>query len=92
MKELTSKVKNLGKENKNLNVTNEKLYRNLRNLTNDKESVESELTKCRSKIEELRMIVRLQKKGNLSLEEECRKAQEEVKKSEYQAVRTPDIL
>ena len=37
------------------------------------------------------MIVRLQKKRNRSLEEECRKAQEEVKKSEYQAVRTPDI-
>ena len=86
MKELKSKVKSLGKENLNLTMTNEKLFTNLRNLKNDKESVESDLLKCRDKIEELQTIVRLQKKGNKSLEEECRKAQEEARKSEYTTV------
>ena len=88
VKELSAQVKKISNENKSLNMTNEKLCRNLRDLTNKKETVESELIKCNCRIEELQSVARLQRKGNKTLQLECRLAIEAAKRSENTAVRT----
>lgn len=87
VKELTTQVQKLSNKNKNLTETNENLYKKLRNLTNKKESVEAELKMCNFRIEELQIVVRLQRKGNKALETESELAKDDAKNNASIAVR-----